>query len=244
LPSGTLLDGVNYDPTDATKATLVLNAPFKDFIYVAGSFNNYQPSSAYAMKKDPSSGKFWLELTGLVPDQAYNFQYWVCDVTERPTNSPAIVKTADPFSTLVLSPFDDPEIASLGVYPNLPAYPTGQEREVTVLQTGPNAYYKYNWSAATTNFVKPKKKDLVIYEVLVRDFDANRTYQDLINKYLTDEIKTYDSYINDDVYAYEITDKDNDILDECSNFYLNDYDNFDDMINSMIDSKYKYLIVD
>ena len=30
--------------------------------------------------------------------------------------------------------------------------------------------------------MKPKKKDLVIYEVLVRDFDANRSYQDLINK--------------------------------------------------------------
>ncbi len=183
LPSGTLVDGVNYNPVDPTKATLVLNAPFKDFIYVAGSFNNYKPSGAYAMKKDPTSGKFWLELTGLVPNQSYNYQYWVCDVTGRPTNSPAIVKTADPFSTLVLSPFDDPEIASLGVYPNLPAYPTGQQREVSVLQTGPNAYYNYNWSAATTNFVKPKKKDLVIYEVLVRDFDANRTYQDMIDKF-------------------------------------------------------------
>ncbi len=183
LPSGTLLDGVNYDPSDPTKATVVLNAPFKDFVYVAGSFNNYQPSGAYAMKKDPTSGKFWLELTGLVPDQVYTFQYWVCDVTNRPANSPAIVKTADPFSTLVLSPFDDPEIISLGVYPNLPAYPAGQQREVTVLQTGPNAYYNYNWSSATTNFVKPKKKDLVIYEVLVRDFDANRTYQDMIDKF-------------------------------------------------------------
>ncbi|MBL0013860.1 MAG: T9SS type A sorting domain-containing protein [Flavobacterium sp.] len=183
LPSSTLVDGVNYNSTDPTKATLVLNAPFKDFIYVAGSFNNYQPSGAYAMKKDPTSGKFWLELNGLVSGQVYTFQYWVCDVTSRPINSPAIVKTADPFSKLVLSPFDDPEIASLGVYPNLPAYPTGQQREVTVLQTGPNAYYNYNWSAATTNFVKPKKKDLVIYEVLVRDFDANRSYQDLIDKF-------------------------------------------------------------
>ncbi len=182
LPSGTLLDGINYNIADPTKATLVLNAPFKDFIYVAGSFNNYQPDGAYAMKKDPTTGKFWLELNGLVANQVYTYQYWVCDVTSRPTNSPAIVKTADPFSTLVLSPFDDPEIASLGVYPNLPAYPTGQEREVSVLQTGPNAFYNYNWSAATTNFVKPKKKDLVIYEVLVRDFDVNRSYQDLINK--------------------------------------------------------------
>jgi len=56
------------------------------------------------------------------------------------------------------------------------------QHKVTVLQTGTNTLFTYNWSAATTNFVKPKKKDLVFYEVLVRDFDANRTYQDLINK--------------------------------------------------------------
>jgi 1,4-alpha-glucan branching enzyme len=179
LPAG-LLDGINYNSTDPTKATLVLNAPFKDFIYLAGSFNNWQPTSAYAMKKDGT--KFWLELTGLTAGQAYTYQYWVCDQTARPVNSPALVKTADPFSTLVLSPFDDPEIATLGVYPGLPTYPVGQEREVTVLQTGPTAFWNYTWSAATTNFVKPKKKDLVIYEVLIRDFDANRTYQDMINK--------------------------------------------------------------
>lgn len=181
LPSG-MEDGINYNASDATTATLVLNAPFKDFVYVAGSFNNWQPTTAYAMRKDPTTGKFWLTLTGLTPGQVYTYQYWVCDVTNRPANSPAVVKTADPFSTLVLSPFDDPEIQSLGVFPNLPQYPTGQEREVTVLQTGSNTLFSYNWSSASTNFQKPQKKDLNIYEVLVRDFDANRTYQDLINR--------------------------------------------------------------
>ncbi|WP_264511232.1 alpha-amylase family glycosyl hydrolase [Flavobacterium sp. N1719] len=181
LPSG-MEDGINYNASDATTATLVLNAPFKDFVYVAGSFNNWQPTTAYAMRKDPTTGKFWLTLTGLTPGQVYTYQYWVCDVTSRPANSPAVVKTADPFSTLVLSPFDDPEIQSLGVFPNLPQYPTGQEREVTVLQTGANTLFSYNWSSASANFQKPQKKDLNIYEVLIRDFDANRTYQDLINR--------------------------------------------------------------
>ena len=181
MPTG-LVDGINYNSADFTKATLVLDAPLKDFVYVAGSFNNWQPTLAYAMKKDPASGKFWLELTNLTSGISYSYQYWVGDQTDRPANSPALVKTADPFSTLVLSEFDDPEIRTLGVYPNLPEFPEGQEREVSVLQTGPNAYYNYNWSDATTNFVKPNRKDLVIYEVLVRDFDASRTYQDLINK--------------------------------------------------------------
>ena len=33
-----------------------------------------------------------------------------------------------------------------------------------------------------TNFQKPEKEDLVIYEVLVRDFDENRNFQDLIDR--------------------------------------------------------------
>ncbi len=175
LPSASLVDGINYNPADATRATLVLDAPNKDFVYVAGSFNNYQPNAAYAMKKDPSSTKFWLELTGLTPGQLYNYQYWAADTTPI-AGSPALVKTADPYSTLVLSPFDDQDIPAAS-YPNLPAYPAGQEREVTVLQTGQTSY---NWQVA--NFAKPKKEDLVVYEVLIRDFDANRNFQDLINR--------------------------------------------------------------
>ncbi len=176
MPAG-LVDGINYNASDATKATLVLDAPLKDFVYVAGSFNNWQPDTNYAMKKDPVSGKFWLELTGLTSGTNYTYQYWVVDATPI-AGTPSLVKTADPYSTLVLSPYDDGGIPALN-YPNLPAYPAGQEREVTVLQTGQTPFA---WSSATTNFVKPAKEKLVVYELLVRDFDANRSYQDLINK--------------------------------------------------------------
>lgn len=174
LPNG-LEDGINYDTTDPTKATLVLDAPGKDFVYVAGTFNNYSPTTAYAMKKDPTSGKFWLVLTGLTTGLKYNYQYWVVDTTPI-VNSPVLVKTADPYSTLVLSPFDDGGIPAIS-YPALPAYPVGQEREVTVLETGQTAYPWVN-----TTFAKPKKEDLIVYEVLIRDFDANRNFQSLIDK--------------------------------------------------------------
>jgi glycosidase len=172
-----LEDGINYNPSDPTKATLVLTAPGKDFVYVAGSFNNYVPDTSYLMKKDTTANKFWLELTGLIPGQSYNYQYWVVDQTPT-ANSPAIVKTADPYSTLVLSPFDDQYIPATS-YPGMPAYPSGQQREVTVLQTG---QAPYPWSSSTTNFVKPSKDNLVVYEVLIRDFDANRNFQTLIDR--------------------------------------------------------------
>ncbi|RYZ40142.1 MAG: alpha-amylase, partial [Sphingobacteriales bacterium] len=172
VPAG-LMDGINYDSANNQKATLVLTAPGKDYVYVAGTFNEYTPTSAYAMKKDGE--RFWIELNGLTPGVDYSYQYWVVDMTPT-TNSPALVKTADPYSTLVLVPGEDEWIPA-GNFPNLPSYPLGQNREVTVLKTG---QAPYNWQV--TDFVKPAKDKLVVYEALVRDFDSNRSFQDLIDK--------------------------------------------------------------
>ncbi len=173
IPSN-LEDGVNYGD-DQTKATLVLSAPGKEYIQVAGSFNNYEPTTADVMKRDPNTGQYWLELTGLTAGQTETYQYWVFD-TDPISNSPSLVKTADPFSTVVLSPFDDPTIPA-NSYPNLPTYPAGQEREVSVIKTGQTPY---NWQVP--NFNAPKKEDLIVYEVLIRDFDADRNYQNLIDR--------------------------------------------------------------
>lgn len=174
IPDG-LKEGLNYNANDPTKITLVLNAPFKDFVYVAGSFNNWSPKYEHAMKKNPTSDVFWLELTALTPGQVETYQYWVYD--QNPiSGSPKEVKTADPYSTLVLSPFDDPYIPE-NSYPDLPVYPQGQKREVTVLKTGQTPY---NWQV--TNFNKPAKEDLVIYELLIRDFDSDRNFQDIIDR--------------------------------------------------------------
>ena len=176
IPFG-LENGINYNTSDNTKAILVLDAPGKDFVYVAGSFNNWNPDGNYSMKKDPSNGKFWLELTGLTAGVNYSYQYWVVDQTPI-ANSPALVKTADPCSTTVLSFYDDEWIPST-TYPGLPDFPTasGQEREVTLLKTG---QAPYNW--VSTSFTKPNKDKLVVYELLIRDFDSDRNFQDVIDR--------------------------------------------------------------
>ena len=176
MPDG-LEDGINYNDNDNSKATLVLSAPYKDFVYVAGDFNFWSPTSEYAMKKDSSSDRFWLEINGLNDGEIHTYQYWVSDLSPI-DESPKLVKTADPFSTMVLSPFDDPWIPE-NSYPNLPEYPYeyGIEREVTVLKTNQEVY---NWQV--NDFVKPKKEDLIIYEVLIRDFDSDRTFQNLIDR--------------------------------------------------------------
>lgn len=170
IPAG-LKEGINYFTADATKATLVFTAPEKKFIYVIGEFNNWQLSPQYLMKQVPSYGgsgagsnpdnnKWWLEITGLVSGQKYAFQYAVYDMSEN------VVYAGDPYAEEVLEQFDG--FIPAQTYPNPKPYPSGRTGIVPLLQTARPAY---NWSNATLNFVKPDKKELIIYEVWVNDFD-------------------------------------------------------------------------
>ncbi len=161
--------GISYNPTDQTKVGLAIYAPLKTSVHVIGSFNNWAVSANYLMKKDTTNPDlYWIELSGLTPQQVYTFQYRMADGT----------KVADPYSPLVLSPYDDPYINQYSnVYPNLPAYPVGQDFEVSVIQT---AKPKYNWTIS--NFNKPTKENLIVYELLVRDFTTEKTWQSLIDK--------------------------------------------------------------
>ncbi|MFV0564697.1 MAG: alpha-amylase family glycosyl hydrolase [Flavobacteriaceae bacterium] len=173
LPSG-LTNGINYDGTDPTKATLVLDAPHKEFVYVAGSFNGWNPfSTTYQMKKDPSGTKFWIELTGLTAGTDYTYQYWVYD-TNPPTGSSEEIKIADPYSTLILDPDNDQYITN---YPNIPTYPSGQNGIVTVLNTQET---EYTWQVA--DFERTERNNLVIYEMLIRDFTESSSYESAITR--------------------------------------------------------------
>ncbi len=160
VPNG-LLDGINFDPTDNTKATLVFYAPNKDFVHVIGDFNNWEIDDAYLMQKDPSQDRFWIELTGLTPQFDHLFQYAV----------EFNLKVADPYSTLILDGFGNDSFIDSSTYPNLPEYPSGQSQAITVLRTGETPYV---WQ--TTDFEKPKKTDLVVYELLIRDFDELHSF--------------------------------------------------------------------
>ena len=160
LPSG-LKDGINFNATDATKATLVLYAPEKEFVHLIGDFNDWEIDNAYLLKKDNAKDRFWIELTGLTAQQNYSYQYLI----------DGNLRIADPYSTIILSAFNDQYINNI-TYPDLPAYPTGKTTHVvTLLKTGEAAY---DWQI--TNFSKPKKTDLVIYELLIRDFDALHSF--------------------------------------------------------------------
>lgn len=164
LPAG-VVDGINYG-SDASKVTLVLRAPNKTKATVIGDFNNWLEDLSYVMNKTPDGKFFWITLNNLTPGQQYGFQYKVDDS----------IRVADPYSTLVLDPYNDQYInQGYTVYPNMKAYPTGLTTEVVgVLQTAAPAY---NW--ANTSFARPNKGNLVVYELLVRDFLANHDWKTL-----------------------------------------------------------------
>ena len=165
VPSG-MLDGINLDPTDNTKATLVLYAPGKQFVNLIGSMNDWtRDNTNYLLKKDNSKDRFWIELTGLTPQTNIMYQYLI----------DGLLRIADPYSTTILDENNDGFINAT-TYPNLPSYPTGKTNHaVTLLRTGDTPYVWQN-----TNFQPPAKTDLVIYELLIRDFDAIKARLDYL----------------------------------------------------------------
>jgi 1,4-alpha-glucan branching enzyme len=168
LPAG-YKKGINY--IDDNTAALVLWAPLKEFVYVQGDFNNWQLSNNYLMKKD--GDYFWLELNNLEAGKEYAYQYLI----------DGNIRIADPYTEKILDPMNDSYIDE-ATYPNLKAYPEGKtEGIVSVLQT---AQTPYNWQV--TNFETPDKSKLVIYELLVRDFMTEHSYQAVIDQldYLED----------------------------------------------------------
>lgn len=166
-PAG-LEDGITYGE-NGTSVILSLFAPGKREVFVVGDFSDWELDFNYQMKKDSlkaDSVWFWTEITGLTPGEEYGFQYEI----------DGSLRIADPYSELVLHPNDD-NFISESIFPNLKEYPNGKTTNyVGVLFPGKTPY---QWEA--TDYVKPKKENLVIYELLVRDFLADHSYSTLID---------------------------------------------------------------
>ncbi len=163
-PYSNLQNGINY--INDTTVVLQLHAPQKEHIYVIGDFNSWTPTTNYHMNLSTNNTTWWLEITGLTAGQKYGYQYLI----------DGNMRFADPLSTLILDPNNDNNIGA-ATNPTPHPYPTGQTTGfVTVMQPGATPY---NW--VVPNYAAPANKDLVIYELLVRDFVAKHNYQTLID---------------------------------------------------------------
>lgn len=179
LPDG-MQYGINYGAS-GTEITFVLKEELGsyDFAYLIGDFNDWTPSDAYAMHWDGRSDKmcWWITLDmndpdadpatmddALDPDIEYMFQYYIgTEGGEWPT-----VRLSDPFSEIIYST-DDRWITS-STYPGLPEYPSSETTGlVSAFQVNcPAKDYVFQYD----DFRIEDENDLVIYELLLRDFTA------------------------------------------------------------------------
>jgi len=188
-------DGINYEAGN-TSAVLVVYAPGKSRVSVIGEFpgSNWQEQSAYVMNKTADGNYWWIRITGLTPGTEYAFQYLI----------DGNLKVAEPYSEKILDPNYDGTI-SAQTYPGLRTYPAGQTGIVSILQTNAPSY---NWSAGA--YTRPDKRNLVIYELLLRDFVAAhdwKTLKDTLN-YLKNlgvnaiEVMPFSEFESNDSWGY------------------------------------------
>lgn len=171
LPAG-VKEGINYYGC-SDSVTLVLFAPNKIGCMLIGDFpgSNWEAKEAFQMYKTPDGNYYWKTVKGLSPGVEYAYQYLV-------DNS---IYIADPHTEKTLDPNMDKYISAT-TYPNLKPYPVnanvsgGKNGIMGVLQI---CEPQYTWR--TNNFVKPNKQNLIIYELLVRDFSATSSYQTIID---------------------------------------------------------------
>lgn len=160
VPSGAN-DGVSF--LNAGKSVIFnLYAPKKKSVSIIGDFNNWKTSTTYNLKNSKDGTRWWIQIDNLDPTVEYAYQYLI----------DGNIKVADPYTEKVLDPNNDYNIQS-STYQNLKSYPSS-------LATGivSTFYYNqpaYNWQVS--NFKRPEPKNLVVYELLVRDFVAAHDYK-------------------------------------------------------------------
>ena len=166
LPAG-VVEGINV--INNSTVTFVLydkdkNGASYDFAYVVGDFNNWQQTddNKSMMNRDETSGCWWLTVSGLDASREYAFQY----VLKKKTGE--TVRTADAYSRKILDPANDPYIPS-STYSDNKTYPSaGASGIVSVFKIQAD---NYSWQVP--DFTPPAVDNLVIYEMLLRDFTTS-----------------------------------------------------------------------
>ncbi|MDR1526418.1 MAG: alpha-amylase [Dysgonamonadaceae bacterium] len=158
-----LRDGITRISDDSL--AFVLFAPKKQSVYLIGDFNDWTVSEAYKMDKD--GDRFWIQIGNLDRNKAYVCQYLI-DQT---------IRIADPYAHTIADPWNDKDIPS-AIYPNMIPYPTGQTTEIAmVVTTQPD---QYSWKIPDYTVNNPQ--NIVIYEILIRDFTEQRSIKGVQSK--------------------------------------------------------------
>ncbi len=157
--------------------TFCIAAPGKVSAVLVGQWNNYEISDEYKMKYQDYKGHryFWTTVSGLANDQWYGYYHLIDDK----------YKVADPYAHMVLDCYNDAGI-SRAVWKDAPKHP-GVNSPVAGIML--SAYRGDIDDYTFSPFTIPEHDNLVIYEMLFRDFTgldgkalANGTVKKAIDK--------------------------------------------------------------
>lgn len=155
LPYG-LKDGIT--PVSDDSLAFVLFAPGKSTVHLIGDFNDWKNTDQSKMYKDGE--RFWIKIGNLQKDKEYICQYLIDET----------IRIADPYTNKIADPEFDSKILS-SVYPDILPYPSGKTSEIAMVVSTERK--EYNWEIADFKVENPD--NLVIYELLIRDFTDDRT---------------------------------------------------------------------
>lgn len=156
--------------------TFCLAAPDKQSVILVPSWNDYTVSDENVMSYQDYEGNryFWTTVTGLDNDKYYPYYFLVDGVTA----------VADPYARLVLDCYSDKWLDP-DIWPDMPKYPYDKFDNI-MLAVYRGDIDQYDWS---DGFTIPDHSQLVIYEILLRDFtgtvgaaNANGTVRQAIEK--------------------------------------------------------------
>lgn len=143
--------------------TFCMAAPQKQNAILFGSWNGFSYDRAQVMDYMDADyeGNKYRHFVINVPEskikrgETYTYYYMIDGIA-----------VCDPYARLVLDPWNDQYIPA-GVFPDMPKYPADKVQNLSLAVFSDNLA-DYTWK--TTNFTAPGKDDLVIYELLLRDF--------------------------------------------------------------------------
>lgn len=168
--------GINI--IDSSTITFVLHdsdtdGKSHDFAHIVGDFNDWTLSNTTSsqMNFDSSEKCWWITVSNLVNTKEYAFQYYL-GYTDGET-----IRIGDPYSRKILDPDNDQYIASSTYPAEDMVYPDGGRGIVSVTTTATDSY---TWK--NSGFAIEDKNDLIIYELLLRDFTATSDIDGAIEK--------------------------------------------------------------
>ena len=159
VPEG-MLHGINYGEDNTVTFVFYdkdTDGERHEYCYIVGDWNEWKRVDEGAMKYDKDNGCWWITLGDFEADTEYRFQY------RLGTGTDTDLYISDPYTEVVYDQWNDQYIDGV------PAFPEGAKQLVSAFQINKP---QYAWQV--TDFKVEDKNDLVIYEMLFRDFTTTQ----------------------------------------------------------------------